>query len=128
MLRLTLPYPFQANHMKMPSRGRLIMNPKYRDWRAGALWSIREQVPNGIHPVITGYFHITITVDRPDRRRRDLDNLSKAVLDALKEGGVIEDDSYADRIVMEWSGRDPVPEARAMVEIRAVHGIEVVEV
>lgn len=35
---------------------------------------------------------VTITAYRPDNRRRDLDNLLKAVLDALTHAGVYEDD------------------------------------
>jgi crossover junction endodeoxyribonuclease RusA len=36
----------------------------------------------------------------PDRRRRDLDNLLKPTLDALQHGGVYEDDSQVDLLVV----------------------------
>jgi crossover junction endodeoxyribonuclease RusA len=35
----------------------------------------------------------------PDRRRRDLDNIQKPVLDALQHAGVYEDDSQIDLLV-----------------------------
>jgi crossover junction endodeoxyribonuclease RusA len=37
----------------------------------------------------------------PDRRRRDVDNLPKAVLDALGHGGLYLDDSQIDRLLVE---------------------------
>jgi crossover junction endodeoxyribonuclease RusA len=36
----------------------------------------------------------------PDRRRRDLDNLLKPTLDALQHGGVYEDDSQIDLLLV----------------------------
>jgi crossover junction endodeoxyribonuclease RusA len=35
----------------------------------------------------------------PDRRRRDLDNLQKPLLDALQHAGVYEDDSQVDLLL-----------------------------
>jgi len=35
----------------------------------------------------------------PDRRRRDLDNIQKPVLDALEHAGVYEDDSQVDLLI-----------------------------
>jgi crossover junction endodeoxyribonuclease RusA len=37
----------------------------------------------------------------PDRRKRDLDNLLKPLLDAMQHAGVYEDDSQIDRLVIE---------------------------
>ena len=36
----------------------------------------------------------------PDRRRRDIDNLPKAVLDSLEFAGVFENDSQVDRLLV----------------------------
>lgn len=44
---------------------------------------------------------VTIEVYPPDRRRRDLDNLLKAPLDALVKAGALEDDSLIDWIQVE---------------------------
>jgi hypothetical protein len=43
-------------------------------------------------------------VQRPDNRKRDLDNLFKAVLDALQAAGTIENDSDCHWIVAGWEG------------------------
>ena len=45
-----------------------------------------------------------MTVERPDKRKRDLDNLLKAVLDALQAAGTIQNDSDCQWIVARWDG------------------------
>lgn len=37
---------------------------------------------------------VTVTFFFPDNRKRDVDNLSKPILDGLKESGVIKDDCW----------------------------------
>jgi crossover junction endodeoxyribonuclease RusA len=41
-------------------------------------------------------------VGRPDKRKRDIDNLLKPVLDALQMSGVIQDDHYAQSVFAQW--------------------------
>jgi Holliday junction resolvase RusA-like endonuclease len=46
-----------------------------------------------------------VDVERPDQRRRDLDNCSfKAVSDLLVRHGVVKDDSLATEISARWVG------------------------
>ena len=52
--------------------------------------------------VIEGKFELKIRVRRPDNRRRDLDNLLKALSDGLVKGGVIEDDHLCEGIDIRW--------------------------
>jgi crossover junction endodeoxyribonuclease RusA len=47
---------------------------------------------------IKGRLEVTYSVNPPDRRKRDLGNLEKAVSDALHKCGVIEDDSQIDAL------------------------------
>lgn len=51
------------------------------------------------HPPLTGGVWVTLEFYMPTRRRVDVDNLSKAVLDALK-GVVYEDDRQIVRLVV----------------------------
>lgn len=51
---------------------------------------------------IGGPVSVSVLVVRPDRRKRDLDNLLKAVLDTLVLLGVIEDDSVIEKILISW--------------------------
>jgi len=67
-------------------------------------------------PPAVGRLAVTVEVFPPDRRRRDIDNLLKAVLDALQHGGAFPDDS---RIVWLLIQRARVvPGGRVVVTIR----------
>jgi crossover junction endodeoxyribonuclease RusA len=53
-----------------------------------------------------------------DRRRRDLDNVQKALLDALEHGGVYRDDAQIDLLVVE---RGPVtPGGKSLVRVEVI--------
>ena len=45
-------------------------------------------------------YKITVTTREADNRRRDLDNALKALLDAITHGGLIEDDSFIDQLIV----------------------------
>lgn len=49
---------------------------------------------------LAGKLYVNISVYPPDRRRRDLDNLLKALLDALKTSELIEDDGDIDKLAI----------------------------
>lgn len=50
---------------------------------------------------MTGRLSVHIKAYPPDRRKRDVDNLLKPVLDALTHGGCWEDDSQIDVLLIE---------------------------
>lgn len=67
---------------------------------------------------MNGRLAVRVTVCPPDNRRRDLDNVQKALLDALAKGGAYRDDSQIDRLVVE---RGPVtPGGRVLVVIEPI--------
>jgi hypothetical protein len=81
-------------------------------WLEEAGWALLQQRPKAV----PGCVSISLSAGRPDKRRRDLDNIArKAVLDLLTKHGVIEDDSK----VLELSGKrdDTVAPGRLQVEI-----------
>jgi Holliday junction resolvase RusA-like endonuclease len=51
---------------------------------------------------ITGPIRLEAIVTRPDRRRRDVDNLLKSLLDGLGHAGVYEDDSQIQDLRISW--------------------------
>ena len=105
MITLTLPYPPQANNMFTVARGRKIKSGAYRSWSEQVAWSLRA---GGQPPMHRGAYELHIIARRPDRRRRDLDNLIKPISDALTACRVIEDDSLCQRLTVEWAKAEPV--------------------
>jgi crossover junction endodeoxyribonuclease RusA len=91
---LTLPWPVSANKRLIPARGRWVLNPRYREWKDTAAVVLAIQL-RGLRMVDPPY-HIKVWVHPPDKRRRDLDNFTKAALDALTAAHAITDDSAID--------------------------------
>jgi crossover junction endodeoxyribonuclease RusA len=95
---LSLPFPCSVNTMFPDRGGKRVPSPKYRAWRDEAGWRIKMQ-----HAArIPGYVTVRIALVAPDRRRRDLDNYAKGVLDSLVTHGVIDDDSSIRRLSLDW--------------------------
>ena len=96
MLELDLPYPPSVNHYWRHVGPRVLVSRKGRAYRTtvGAILARRR-----VRPMV-GSLAIEIDVHPPDRRRRDLDNLTKSLLDALAQGGAYEDDSQIDRLLL----------------------------
>lgn len=61
--------------------------------------------------------HIIIDAYPPDRRKRDLDNILKSLLDALQHAGVYKDDSQIDRLSI--SRKLPL-EGKVSIEISVI--------
>lgn len=110
-LTLELPYPPSVNHYWRRVGMRTLISREGRRFRArvAAHLSMRRV------PRIDGALEVHVTVHPPDRRRRDLDNAMKALLDALAHGGVYEDDGQIDRL--EIVRADVVPDGKVVVRI-----------
>ena len=65
-----------------------------------------------------GALVVDITIHPPDRRRRDIDNVQKALLDALQHGGAYGDDSQIVRLTIEKGA--PLDGGKTLVQIRKV--------
>ena len=97
-ITIQMPYPPSTNRLWRQFRGRTIKSKEYREWieRASAALA-------GIKPVC-GKYNLLILAARPDKRRRDVANLEKAISDALQAAGIVEDDSLAHSVKCEWDG------------------------
>lgn len=116
MTVLNLPYPPTVNNLfRNAGRGR-VKTARYIAWSHQAALSIMVQRPKPVH----GPFRLTIIATRPDRRRRDISNLTKATEDALVANGLIEDDHLAESIYLAWSSEPPRKDATVRVEIVSV--------
>lgn len=89
-----LPWPPSNNHYYTVVRGRKILSKAGREYAEGAVPACAGQ-NRPVRP-LSGRLRVEVAVCPPDRRRRDLDNLGKPVLDALVKGRVIEDDGLID--------------------------------
>lgn len=102
---LHLPFPISVNaaYANGGKRGRS-KTPKYNAWIAEASLYVRDS-----HRQKLGPYHISICLEAPDRRVRDLGNHEKVVQDFLVMHGVIQDDSKCQRLVMTWGVGLPAP-------------------
>jgi crossover junction endodeoxyribonuclease RusA len=88
----TLPYPPSVNHYWVLGRGHLYVSPDGRQYRR-RVSAILTGAPQMVGPVA-----VAIEVHPPDRRRRDLDNLLKCLLDSLTNAGLWADDSQVESL------------------------------
>ena len=85
---LTLP-PSINRLWRVAKNGKVYCSAKYVEWRNLSVWQIAGQLKS---KKVVGPYKLTLLVVRPDKRKRDLDNLLKAASDALVAAGVLEDD------------------------------------
>lgn len=119
MVALSIPFPPSLNSIWRAYKGRMILSAPYRAWRSSAACSVADQLSayDRTRIIVEGPYRLTLTVSRPDRRARDLDNLPKAISDLLKASGVIRDDSDCTTVTVEWSADKPAKGARVVAVI-----------
>ena len=98
-ITLYLPYPPSVNHYWRKVGARMLISKKGREYTQQVIAACRVQ-ENTSEP-LTGRIQVDILAIMPDHRRRDLDNLQKALLDSLVKARVIQDDSQIDRLSIE---------------------------
>lgn len=106
MIKLHLPFPPSVNSLYANGgnmRGRH-KTKGYEDWIRLASVGIKDG-----HRQKLGPYSISICLEAPDKRGRDLGNLEKAVSDLLVMHGVVKDDRYCQRLTMAWGTGLPSP-------------------
>jgi crossover junction endodeoxyribonuclease RusA len=97
MLTVELPYPPSINHYYGHARGRVFIKKAGKEFR--------EQVAEALQGAgvwrYTGRVHMRVALYPPDRRRRDIDNPMKALLDAVQKGGALVDDCQIYKLSVE---------------------------
>ncbi len=95
MIVLTLPWaPTNNSYWRRIAAGRTILSKKAREFRQ----DVQEYVSQHNFGCAKGRLRVSIEAFPPDKRKRDLDNLPKGILDALVHAGVIEDDGDIDHL------------------------------
>ena len=112
-----LPFPPSVNHYWRHVGNRTLISRTGRAYRQQVLHDVQQL---GLR-VITGPIKLEVIATRPDRRRRDLDNLLKSLLDALDHAEVYEDDSQIQDLRITWEcdeNQQPVIVAGGLCEVR----------
>ena len=96
-INITLPWPPSVNRIWRSVGGRVLLSADGRAYRHAVAVAVVEQ--HGSGDPLTGRLSMTIRAYPPDRRRRDLDNVLKAILDSLEHAGsVYENDAQIDHL------------------------------
>lgn len=89
MMTVVLPYPPSVNRYYRHVGAKVLISREGREYRAKVVGLARA----GRVAKFTADVAVCARVYPPDKRRRDADNVLKALLDALVHGGVLADDS-----------------------------------
>lgn len=101
-VRLELPFPPSVNrywrHVGMGGGVRVLLSREGRRYKDAVKAAVLARVGEGREP-LTGRLVVDVRLYPPDRLRRDIDNFGgKALLDALTDAGVWQDDSQLDEL------------------------------
>lgn len=97
-IMLQLPYPPSANRLWVRARKGMRKSDAYSAWltEAGYIAKSQHQKP------LSGPYKLSIHAKRPDKRRRDIDNLIKPLNDLLQSIGLIADDTDCEMVCARW--------------------------
>jgi Holliday junction resolvase RusA-like endonuclease len=99
-IHLTLIPPSINRIWRVDRGGRPHKSDEYRKWLMASGLEANAQVRRR---KISGPYKLSVQIARPDKRRRDLDNIGfKAISDLLVQIGVIEDDSLCEMLSARW--------------------------
>lgn len=99
MIQILLPWPPSVNHYWASNGRRRYITQRGVDYRREVHSIAIKKFGKQFEP-LKGRLAVRIEVYPPDRRKRDLDNLLKAPLDALSHAGIYVDDSQIDRLIV----------------------------
>lgn len=101
-LFLKLPFPPTLNHYRTPvtiqGRARLITSKQGRVYRQNVLAAVCFN--DMTRPALEGRLSVTIELCPPCKRKRDIDNYIKAVLDACTAANIWHDDEQVDELIV----------------------------
>ena len=111
---LKMQWPPSVNRYWRSVNGRVLISKEGRTYRTNTMCTALEI---GWPKFGEKRLAVSIQAFPPDRRRRDLDNILKAVLDALEAAGVYENDSQVDSLTI--TRMEPVKGGELLVRLEA---------
>ena len=109
-ITVDLPFPPSANRIWRSNfkAKKVHLEPEYEKWMTECclLWLTQKPRP---FQMVTGPFWARIVLVNPDKRRRDLDNRIKVLLDFAQKAGIVEDDSNTSAIDISWGSVEQAP-------------------
>lgn len=98
MITIALPFPPSVNGYWRNINGRTLISVKGRAYKKVVVRLVQW---NHAAKELQGRLAVLVILHPPDRRKRDIDNSMKALLDSMQAAGVYLDDSQIDRLVIE---------------------------
>ena len=98
MITLTLPFPPSVNGYWRNINGRTLISVKGRAYKKAVARLVQW---NHAAKQLESRLEVLVILHPPDKRKRDIDNSMKALLDSMQAAGVYLDDSQIDRLVIE---------------------------
>ena len=92
---LVLPFPPSVNTYWRNFRGRMVLSQKGRDYKQAIAEYVSE---NNVPKYGEQKLKITMILQPRDKRKIDIDNRIKCVLDSLQDAGVFDDDFHVDEL------------------------------
>lgn len=110
-----MPFPPSVNGYWRNFRNRQIISAKGRAYRKNAIKSIKDQ--GWYEEGVSGRLKVVIHLHPPSSHRRDVDNYSKAPLDALSHAGFWIDDSQVKILTIEMRNKIKGGKLKVYVEV-----------
>ena len=117
MIILELPWALSTNTMYRAYGNRTILSKKGREYKKVIISEVHRQL-GGIPEPILDRLHVHATFYPPDKRKRDLDNHWKSLLDSLTQAHVWEDDSQID--VLNATRGEVLKPGKVIIEINSL--------
>lgn len=113
-IKLELPYPPSVNKYWRRVKGKTLISQRGRNYAAEVAWMTKRapRFPAGVRAAVE------VQAFMPDKRKRDLDNLFKSLLDSLVKAGVLVDDSVIDDLRIVRAGYEE--DGKVIVSIKGI--------
>ena len=120
VMNLRLPYPPSVNNYLMHTPRGTFRTKAANAYRSVVAGLVVQELH--MQPMLSGRLAVSIELTMPDRRKRDIDNAQKCLLDSLQAAGVFRDDSQIDFLQIRRLHVEPPGAADVCIEVIETEG------